>query len=126
MDSSIINDLISIISNFDFQERHVFVQFITGSPKLFLGGFKTLKPKLTIVLKHVESGLTPNEYLPSVMMTNIKLNGIFIYIITNIILRLIFMVSCFVVFRVEITRNVIKVSENNLQTFLFITESNLF
>ena len=96
MDSSIINDLISIISNFDFQERHVFVQFITGSPKLFLGGFKTLKPKLTIVLKHIESGLTPNEYLPSVMMTNIKLNGIFIYIITNIILRLIFMVSCFI------------------------------
>ena len=67
MDSAIIHNLISIMSNFDLQERRAFLQFITGSPKLPLGGFKALKPKLTVVLKHAESGLTPDEYLPSVM-----------------------------------------------------------
>ena len=55
------------MSNFDVQQRRAFLQFITGSPKLPLGGFRALKPKLTVVLKHAESGLTPDEYLPSVM-----------------------------------------------------------
>lgn len=67
MDSAIIHNLISIMSNFDVQQRRAFLQFITGSPKLPLGGFRALKPKLTVVLKHAESGLTPDEYLPSVM-----------------------------------------------------------
>ncbi|KAK5773550.1 hypothetical protein RI543_005179 [Arxiozyma heterogenica] len=67
MDSATIHNLISIMSSFNLQERRAFLQFITGSPKLPLGGFKALKPKLTVVLKHAESGLTPDEYLPSVM-----------------------------------------------------------
>jgi len=41
------------------------VRFLTGSPKLPIGGFKSLQPKLTIVRKETE-GLA-DEYLPSVM-----------------------------------------------------------
>lgn len=67
MDSPTIRDLISIISTFDNQEKRMFLKFLTGSPKLPLGGFKSLKPKLTVVLKHAEDGLQPDDYLPSVM-----------------------------------------------------------
>ncbi|KAL3234360.1 Ubiquitin fusion degradation protein 4 [Nakaseomyces bracarensis] len=67
MDSSPVKDLISIMTEFDEQEKRVFLQFLTGSPKLPLGGFKALKPKFTVVLKHAEDGLHPDDYLPSVM-----------------------------------------------------------
>ncbi|CAL9729324.1 ubiquitin fusion degradation protein 4 [Monosporozyma unispora] len=67
MDSMTIHNLISIMSEFTLQERRTFLQFITGSPKLPLGGFKALKPKLTVVLKQPEAGLTSDEYLASVM-----------------------------------------------------------
>lgn len=40
MDSSIIHDFISIISTFNKKERRLFLQFLTGSPKLPIGGSK--------------------------------------------------------------------------------------
>lgn len=67
MDSSTIHDLISIMQDLDGKQRRKFTQFITGSPKLPLGGFKSLNPHLTVVLKHAEDGLTPDQCLPSVM-----------------------------------------------------------
>lgn len=67
MDSPAIHDLISILSEFSKQERRIFLQFITGSPKLPIGGFKNLKPKFTVVLKHPEEGMQADQYLPSVM-----------------------------------------------------------
>lgn len=67
MGSSSIHELVAIMSSFEKQDRRLFLQFLTGSPKLPIGGFKSLKPKLTVVLKHPEDGLTPDAYLPSVM-----------------------------------------------------------
>lgn len=67
MDSQIVTDIISILSKFDKSQRRLFLQFLTGSPKLPIGGFKMLKPKFTIVLKHAEDDLQPDQYLPSVM-----------------------------------------------------------
>lgn len=67
MDSATIHELLSIMASFKKEERRLFLQFLTGSPKLPLGGFKSLKPKLTVVLKHPEDGSNPDEYLPSVM-----------------------------------------------------------
>ncbi|CEP60902.1 putative ubiquitin-protein ligase UFD4 LALA0_S02e02278g [Lachancea lanzarotensis] len=66
-DSDIIHDLISLMTSFSAQERRFFLQFLTGSPKLPLGGFKSLSPKLTVVRKHTEENMTADEYLPSVM-----------------------------------------------------------
>ncbi|CCD27402.1 putative ubiquitin-protein ligase UFD4 NDAI_0K02110 [Naumovozyma dairenensis CBS 421] len=67
IDSPTIHELIAIMADFDGQERRLFTQFLTGSPKLPIGGFRGLKPKFTVVLKHAEYDLTPDQYLPSVM-----------------------------------------------------------
>ncbi|GMM53598.1 putative ubiquitin-protein ligase [Maudiozyma humilis] len=67
MDSPTIHDLISIMSELSHKDRRLFSQFLTGSPRLPLGGFKSLKPKFTVVLKHAEDGLESDQYLPSVM-----------------------------------------------------------
>lgn len=67
MESPTIHDLLSIMSGFTTQERRLFSQFLTGSPKLPIGGFKRLHPPFTVVLKHPEDGVSPDKYLPSVM-----------------------------------------------------------
>lgn len=59
--------LIEIMSNFDKEERRTFLKFITGSPRLPFDGFKGLSPPFTVVLKHCEDDLKPDDYLPSVM-----------------------------------------------------------
>ncbi len=46
-------------------EQRKFLLFVTGSPKLPLGGFKSLEPKLTIVRKEPDRQDT-DSYLPSV------------------------------------------------------------
>ncbi|AAS50783.2 ABR013Wp [Eremothecium gossypii ATCC 10895] len=67
MDSPTLHDLIAVMAAFDQHHRRLFLQFLTGSPKLPVGGFKNLKPHLTVVLKHPEGDLSPDQYLPSVM-----------------------------------------------------------
>ncbi|AET38165.1 putative ubiquitin-protein ligase UFD4 Ecym_2435 [Eremothecium cymbalariae DBVPG len=67
MDSPTLHNLIDVMFAFEKHERRLFLQFLTGSPKLPIGGFKNLKPHLTVVLKHPEGDLTPDQYLPSVM-----------------------------------------------------------
>lgn len=59
--------LIDIMSSFDKNQRRKFLQFITGSPRLPFDGFKGLSPPFTVVLKHSEGNLQPDDYLPSVM-----------------------------------------------------------
>ena len=44
-----------------------FLIFTTGTPRLPIGGFKALSPKLTIVKKTFEKGDEPDKYLPTVM-----------------------------------------------------------
>ena len=65
--STAIKHLLSIISDFSKVERRQFLQFLTGSPRLPIGGFAALNPKLTIVKKHVDSGQKTDDHLPSVM-----------------------------------------------------------
>lgn len=59
--------LIDIMSKFEKEERRKFLKFITGSPRLPFNGFKGLSPPFTVVLKHTEDNLRPDDYLPSVM-----------------------------------------------------------
>ena len=48
--------------------RSTFVQFITGCPRLPVGGFKALEPRLTVVLKKPENQkVKSDDILPSVM-----------------------------------------------------------
>ncbi|KAG6821487.1 hypothetical protein H0H93_010211 [Arthromyces matolae] len=67
VESRAIHDLIEIISAFDSSSRRAFLQFITGSPKLPIGGFRGLNPPMTVVRKPHETPLTADDYLPSVM-----------------------------------------------------------
>ncbi|XP_062521457.1 E3 ubiquitin-protein ligase TRIP12-like isoform X2 [Corticium candelabrum] len=66
-DSRAVQMLFEIMSTYDSQDQRSFLQFVTGSPRLPVGGFKSLNPPLTIVRKAIESPLNPDEFLPSVM-----------------------------------------------------------
>lgn len=66
-ESRSIRELIELMTEFDSCTRRNYLQFITGSPKLPIGGFRGLNPPLTVVRKPAESPLTPDDYLPSVM-----------------------------------------------------------
>ncbi|CAN3372976.1 hypothetical protein DIURU_002866 [Diutina rugosa] len=65
-DSRAITRLVQVLAELSLKERRAFLQFMTGSPKLPIGGFKALRPELTVVRKLPESG-TADDYLPSVM-----------------------------------------------------------
>ncbi|ORX55454.1 hypothetical protein BCR36DRAFT_368192 [Piromyces finnis] len=67
MDSPQIIYLVEVMSEMDDTERREFIQFVTGCPKLPLGGFKNLNPPFTVVCKTTEASHKPDEYLPSVM-----------------------------------------------------------
>ncbi|KAI9510528.1 hypothetical protein F5148DRAFT_1274737 [Russula earlei] len=67
VESRTIRNLIEIMSEFDAPTRRHYLQFLTGSPKLPIGGFRGLNPPLTVVRKPHEAPLKADDYLPSVM-----------------------------------------------------------
>ncbi|KAL9113876.1 MAG: hypothetical protein Q9227_002010 [Pyrenula ochraceoflavens] len=67
MDSKSVKNLLQTMSEFSAQQRRDFLQFVTGSPKLPIGGFKSLTPMFTIVCRPSEPPYTSDDYLPSVM-----------------------------------------------------------
>ncbi len=96
-DSKAVKTLFEILCSYDAEEQRRFLQFVTGSPRLPVGGtwcshlkpwflfgraprsqaettvllsvsgLKSLSPPLTIVRKTVESTESPDDFLPSVM-----------------------------------------------------------
>ena len=66
-DSPAVKFLFEILSSFDNEQQRLFLQFVTGSPRLPVGGFRSLNPPLTIVRKTFESTENPDDFLPSVM-----------------------------------------------------------
>ncbi|XP_055645246.1 E3 ubiquitin-protein ligase TRIP12 [Toxorhynchites rutilus septentrionalis] len=66
-DSQAIQYFYDILSNYNRDEQRLFLQFVTGSPRLPTGGFKALTPPLTIVRKKIDGNQNPDDYLPSVM-----------------------------------------------------------
>jgi E3 ubiquitin-protein ligase TRIP12 len=79
IDSKSIRNLLEILTSLSLTERRTFLQFLTGSPKLPIGGlflvfhtsdnlgFKKLLPPFTVVCRPNEPPLTADDYLPSVM-----------------------------------------------------------
>ena len=67
LDSKSVRNLLQTMSEFTVQQRRDFLQFVTGSPKLPIGGFKALTPSFTVVLRPSEPQHHPDEYLPSCM-----------------------------------------------------------
>jgi E3 ubiquitin-protein ligase TRIP12 len=56
-----------MMANFNTEERRLFLQFVTGCPRLPFDGFKGLSPPLTVVRRTAESNRRADDYLPSVM-----------------------------------------------------------
>ncbi|PHH82531.1 hypothetical protein CDD82_5712 [Ophiocordyceps australis] len=67
MDSRSVKHLLQTMSEFDAQQRRDFLQFTTGSPRLPIGGFRSLTPMFTVVCKPSEAPYVSDDYLPSVM-----------------------------------------------------------
>ncbi|KAI8635643.1 E3 ubiquitin-protein ligase UPL3 [Xylariaceae sp. FL1651] len=67
MDSKSVKNLLQTMSELSQTQRRDFLQFTTGSPKLPIGGFKSLTPMFTVVCKPSEPPYTSDDYLPSVM-----------------------------------------------------------
>lgn len=66
-ESQAIKFLFEILCNYDVVQQRQFIQFITGSPRLPIGGLKSLSPQLTIVRKGSDDDSNSDSYLPSVM-----------------------------------------------------------
>ncbi|KAI9792496.1 MAG: Ubiquitin fusion degradation protein 4 [Piccolia ochrophora] len=67
MDSKSVRNLLQAMSELSPPDRREFLQFVTGSPKLPIGGFKSLTPMFTVVCKPSEPPYSSDDYLPSVM-----------------------------------------------------------
>ena len=67
MESNEVVNLINIMTSLSKNERRLFLQFATSSPRLPLGGFQKLRPKLLIALKPPADNCSPDDTLPSVM-----------------------------------------------------------
>ncbi|CAF2672231.1 unnamed protein product [Rotaria sp. Silwood2] len=70
LNSRAVKWLFDIMINFDIDEQRSFLQFVTGSPRLPVGGFRMLHPPLTIVRKAAENNsdnTNSDSFLPSVM-----------------------------------------------------------
>ncbi|KAI3512096.1 hypothetical protein L1887_19286 [Cichorium endivia] len=56
---------LEVIQEFDYEQQKAFVKFVTGAPRLPIGGLASLNPKLTIVRKLCDKVVDAD--LPSVM-----------------------------------------------------------
>lgn len=66
--SPVFHNFLITLTEMNLLEQRKFLQFITGSPRLPVGGFSALNPRLTVVRKEPSiPGMHPDEYLPSVM-----------------------------------------------------------
>ena len=75
-ESKAVQNLFEIMCSFNSEEQRQFLQFVTGSPRLPVGGLRSLVPPLTIVRKTIDSSnvsstnaaaFNSENYLPSVM-----------------------------------------------------------
>ncbi|EPX73088.1 ubiquitin-protein ligase E3 [Schizosaccharomyces octosporus yFS286] len=67
IESAPIQRLLQLMSSMNFREQRDFLQFITGSRKLPIGGFAGMNPPFTIVRRLNEPPYKPDDYLPTVM-----------------------------------------------------------
>eukprot|EP00762_Andalucia_godoyi_P003367 ANDGO_06627.mRNA.1 E3 ubiquitin-protein ligase UPL3 len=64
--SVVIRSLFEVLCELQPEEQALFVKFLTGTPRLPIGGLRNLEPKFTVVRKVVDSG-NVDDSLPSVM-----------------------------------------------------------
>lgn len=67
LSSAPVQFLFQVLHSFTAQQQRMFLQFSTGSPRLPVGGLKSLSPSLTIVRKSIGAQEDADLFLPSVM-----------------------------------------------------------
>ena len=65
--SRVFGDLITFMCSLNKEEQRQFLLFVTGTPRLPVGGFKALRPKLTVVNRSCNEFENPDNFLPTVM-----------------------------------------------------------
>ena len=63
--SAVYQNLLLVMTQLSAQDQKTFLQFVTGAPRLPMGGFKVLNPPLTVVRKDTNG--PSDSFLPSVM-----------------------------------------------------------
>jgi E3 ubiquitin-protein ligase TRIP12 len=63
--SAVYQNLLLVMTQLKAQDQKTFLQFVTGAPRLPMGGFKALNPPLTVVRKDTNG--PSDSFLPSVM-----------------------------------------------------------
>jgi hypothetical protein len=71
--STQILQLLDVIQSFDVPNRRLFLRFITGSPRLPLGGFARLSTPLTVVKRATLAFERPDDILPTCSTCNVYL-----------------------------------------------------
>ncbi|GJQ15813.1 hypothetical protein GpartN1_g7604.t1 [Galdieria partita] len=66
-ESPAVQYLFQVLSKYNLEEQRMFLTFVTGTPRLPVGGLAALNPRLTIVKRTPEAGRSPDECLPTVM-----------------------------------------------------------
>mmetsp|Transcript_10767 Transcript_10767/g.28795 ORF Transcript_10767/g.28795 Transcript_10767/m.28795 type:complete len:1777 (+) Transcript_10767:55-5385(+) len=65
--SPVIGYLFQFLSELNGEEERAFLRFITGTPRLPIGGLAALQPRLTIVKRTLDHGGKADDCLPTVM-----------------------------------------------------------
>jgi len=65
--SQVIGFLFRFLSELSSEEERAFLRFITGTPRLPIGGLAALQPRLTIVKRTLDHGGKVDDCLPTVM-----------------------------------------------------------
>lgn len=65
-ESSAVRMLFELLCELSSEEQKEFIMFVTGAPRLPVGGLSALSPNLTIVRKPASEGSTTDQTLPSV------------------------------------------------------------
>jgi E3 ubiquitin-protein ligase TRIP12 len=66
-DSRAVQFFVEVLAEMSVEEQRQFLFFVSGTPRLPIGGFQGLQPRLTVVRKDGECFARPEDYLPSVM-----------------------------------------------------------
>lgn len=67
LNSKTFTNLLVAMNKFDSEQKKCFLEFVTGFPRLPLGGFEKLQPKISVVKKDCDSDSDVDKSLPSVM-----------------------------------------------------------
>eukprot|EP00180_Rhodochaete_pulchella_P002015 Plantae.Rhodophyta-Rhodochaete_pulchella.ctg3036.p2 GENE.Plantae.Rhodophyta-Rhodochaete_pulchella.ctg3036~~Plantae.Rhodophyta-Rhodochaete_pulchella.ctg3036.p2 ORF type:complete len:381 (+),score=70.25 Plantae.Rhodophyta-Rhodochaete_pulchella.ctg3036:924-2066(+) len=66
-ESDAVKFLVNILCELGPDDQRLFLLFVTGTPRLPVGGLLGLRPRLTIVRRNPEPGREPDQSLPTVM-----------------------------------------------------------